>query len=214
MKIGVCGGIDRAEAIKRQGYDYIEENLAKITALSDSEFSERVRAYEKLDLPVYSFNSFFGPDNRIYDEDGLESVKAYAEKALYRAHAIGGSICVLGSGKQRNIAEGLDRGFAEQRFCDVLSLVGDIAEKNNIRIAIEPLNTNETNLINKVSEGADFARRAGKKSIGVLVDFFHLFMVFMKLFYCDLFSNATIFLFSKKFWNELTIRVDYITMTL
>ena len=61
MKIGVCGGIEKAPIIKALGFDYIEENMFKIASLSEQDFSERARQYEKLGLPVYAFNCFFVP---------------------------------------------------------------------------------------------------------------------------------------------------------
>ena len=176
MKIGVCGGIARAVVAKSVGYDYAEENLNKVAKMTDRDFSELVCAYEKLDFPVYSFNCFFGAENVLYEDNSLAEVKAYAEGALARAKALGGSVCVVGSGKARNVNEGMDRAFCEQRFVDILSVCGEIAEKNGIILAIEPLSPKETNFINKVHEGADFARRSGSKSVGVLVDFFHYFM--------------------------------------
>ena len=176
MKIGVCGSIDKAEIAKKVGYDYAEENLNKVALMSDGDFSKLVRAYEKLDFPVYSFNCFFGPENLLFEDDSLAKVKIYAEGALARAKALGGSVCVVGSGKARNVAEGMDRAFCEQRFVDILKVCGEVAEKNGIILAIEPLSRKETNLINLVAEGADFARRSGSKNVGVLVDFFHFFM--------------------------------------
>ncbi len=176
MKIGVCGGIEKAIIAKSIGYDYAEENLNKVAKMSDREFAVLVKAYEKLDFPVYSFNCFFGAENLLFEDDSLVEVKTYAENAIARAKALGGSVCVVGSGKARNVAEGMDRAFCERRFVDILKVCGEIAEKNGIILAIEPLSYKETNLINKVHEGADFARRSGSKSVGVLVDFFHFFM--------------------------------------
>ena len=176
MKIGVCGGIEKAIIAKSIGYDYVEENLNKVAKMSDRDFAVLVRAYEKLDFPVYSFNCFFGPENILYEDNSLAEVKAYAEGAIARAKALGGSVCVVGSGKARNVNEGMDRAFCEQRFVDVLKVCGEAAEKNGIILAIEPLSPKETNFINKVNEGADFARRSGSKNVGVLVDFFHFFM--------------------------------------
>ena len=176
MKIGVCGGITRSIIAKSLGYDYAEENLNKVAKMTDKDFSELVKAYEKLDFPVYSFNCFFGPENILFEDDSIANVKTYAEGAVARAKALGGSVCVVGSGKARNVNEGMDRAFCEQRFVDILSVCGEIAEKNGIILAIEPLSPKETNLINKVCEGADFARRSGSKNVGVLVDFFHFFM--------------------------------------
>ena len=101
MKIGVCGGIERAPMIKSLGFDYIEENLSKIAVLSEEDFEKRVDEYKALRLPVYSFNGFFGGDISIYGENSMDGVKEYASRALLRAHKLGGKVCVIGSGKAR-----------------------------------------------------------------------------------------------------------------
>ena len=176
MKIGVCGNLTRASIIKSLGYDYIEENLSKIVALTDKEFLEKAREYEKLGLPVYAFNAFFAPDMTIYGEDSLAQLQAYGRKAFLRAYELGGSVCVIGSGKARRLHEGTSRVFADERFAELLSFYGDIAAQYGIRIAVEPLNKGETNYINTVSEAADAAKRADRKNVGALVDFYHFFM--------------------------------------
>lgn len=176
MKIGVCGGIERAPIIKALGYHYVEENMSKIAALTEQDFADRVKQYEGLDFPVYSFNGFFGGDVSLYGEASMLDIREYSERALRRAKELGGEICVIGSGKARAIPNGISREFAERRFCDVISLCGDIADKYGIKIAIEPLNSKETNYINTVSDSADIAKRSGKDNVGALVDFFHFFM--------------------------------------
>lgn len=176
MKIGVCGGIERAPIIKSLGFDYIEENMDKTVKLSDGEVEERIRTYDKLELPVYSFNCFFGKEITIYGENSLKEVEEYASKALLRANKFGASICVIGSGAARNIPNGISREFAEKRFCDAVSICADIANTYGIKIAIEPLNRNETNYINTVKEASYVAKNCGKENAGALIDFFHFFM--------------------------------------
>lgn len=176
MKIGVCGNLTRAPIIKDLGYDYIEENLSKIVALTEKEFSEVVREYEKIGLPVYAFNAFFTRDMTMYGENSLAQLQEYGRKAFMRAHELGGSICVIGSGKIRNLHDGISRAFADERFSELLSFYGDIAAQYGIRIAVEPLNKGETNYINTVSEAADIAKRADRKNVGALVDFYHFFL--------------------------------------
>ena len=178
MKIGVCADIEKATIIKEQGIggiDYIEENMSKLLALTDTEFASRVRDYERLDVPVYSFNVFFAGDTQLYGEEFLKEAGAYARKAFSRAAALGGKICVVGSGKARNIPDGFSRAYCEERFADILSILGERAEDFGIRLAVEPLNKGETNFINSVVEAADMARRVGQGSVGSLVDFYHFF---------------------------------------
>lgn len=176
MKIGVCGGIDRAPIVKSLGYDYIEEKLSDIATLSDEAFAETVRAYERIDLPVYAFNFFFPAGMPLYGENPFAELNAYAEKAFARARTLGGRICVLGSAKVRNIPMGVSSEFADRRFSEVLSSFGDIAEKYGLRIAIEPLNRGEGNYINTFAEAAEIAKRVSHKNVGALVDFYHFYL--------------------------------------
>ena len=64
----------------------------------------------------------------------------------------------------------------EAKFVSFVASVADVAAKNGIKIAIEPLARAETNLINLVSESVAVAKRTGKKNVGAMVDFFHFFM--------------------------------------
>ena len=176
MRIGVCADIEKATIIKErgiEGIDYIEENMSRLLALTDAEFEAVVREYEKLGIPVYSFNVFFGKEVELYSDEFLGGLEEYGRKAFSRAKALGGSICVIGSGKARNIPEGTSREAAEERFADILSILGRLAEDYGIKLAVEPLNRGETNFINTVSEAAAIARRVGRKNVGSIVDFYH-----------------------------------------
>ena len=79
MKIGICGSVDKAEIAKKMGFDYIEENLAAIAEISEAEFIERVKFYERLDMPVYSYNCYLPKGISIYGEDAFTEIKKYSE---------------------------------------------------------------------------------------------------------------------------------------
>ena len=177
MKIGVCIHTGKAEFVKSLGYDFIEENLSMLEKADDEKFRTMQRNVERAGIPVYSFNTFFPTKGvSIYAPDAMEYIRGYTARAFERAEALGGKVCVFGSSKARYIEDGIDRAFAEQRLLDVLSLCGEMADKHGILIAVEPLNKNETNYINTVTDAAEVARRLNKKNVGALVDFYHFFM--------------------------------------
>jgi sugar phosphate isomerase/epimerase len=173
MKIGICGGVDKAPIVKALGLDYIEENMSKLLPLTDREFSDLQKTYEKLDLPVYSFNVFFGAGIPLYSDEFYASAKEYCKTAFERASALGGEICVIGSGKARKIPEGMSYSDAEDRFVDILKIIGEEGARLGIRLAVEPLNRDETNFINTVGDAARIARRAELENVSALVDFYH-----------------------------------------
>ena len=74
---------------------------------------------------------------------------------------IGIKILVLGSSGSRSIPEGFDRAEAEEQFTGFLKKIAPAAEKYGVIVAIEPLQTQETNFINTVKEGAEIARKTG-----------------------------------------------------
>lgn len=173
MKIGACSQIDNVKYVKEFGYDFFEGPFWNIATLSDEEFSDYYKEYERVGLPAYSFNGFFGGDVKLYTENAIEAIRSTVEKGFERAASLEGRNVVIGSGRARSIPDGADIGFVRKRFVDILAFCGDIAAKYGMTVTVEPLNSNETNFINTVGEGAELARLSGRDNVGVLVDFFH-----------------------------------------
>ncbi len=173
MKIGICTGIENIKYAKECGYDFFEGGFWGLATMSDQEFHDYVRECERVDLPAYSFNGYISGDVDIYSDGVLSYLEPILEKGFERAASIGGRNAVFGSGGARRIPDGVDREFARRRFVEILALSGDIAAKYNMTLTVEPLNSNETNFINTVGEGAELARLSGRDNVGVLVDFYH-----------------------------------------
>jgi sugar phosphate isomerase/epimerase len=87
---------------------------------------------------------------------------------------VGGRVIVFGSGGARNIPEGFSRERAEAQLVEFLELAAEHVGKNGMKIAIEPLNRSESNVLNSVAEAVELAQRVNRDAIGVLVDFYHL----------------------------------------
>ena len=174
MKFGVCGNLSRLPVIKAAGYDYIEMNFSNLALMSEEDFVKTREALAKAGMRAEAFNGFFKADVVLYGEGAdLDAIAAYCETGFSRAAQLGGSVAVLGSGGARSIPEGMTREEAEEQFCRVLTVCGDVAVKHGMRIAIEPLRASECNFINLVSEGAAICRRVNHPAVRLLVDFFH-----------------------------------------
>lgn len=175
MKFGVCTGFENLGEVARAGYDYIEANLTQLEGMSSEDFSRVADLVDASPIKVEAYNCFFPGDFALVgDRYDLDRIKLYVEKALARAARLGGKICVLGSGGARNIPDGFDRSLAEEQFIEVLRACGDLAKYHRMTIVIEPLNAGETNLINTVADGLDFAARAHHPNVACLADFFHV----------------------------------------
>lgn len=177
MRFGICCGAARFPRMKELGYDYIEAGFNSVVKMTDEEYEEYVKAVKDSGMKVETCNGFFGPDTFIVGPDAdISFLPEYVEKGMQRVAPLGCEVVVLGSGKARNIPEGFDRETGEKQFIEVLTVAADIAEKYGIKIAIEPLKAVETNLINTVQECLDTVRRSGRKNVGALADFHHVFM--------------------------------------
>jgi D-psicose/D-tagatose/L-ribulose 3-epimerase len=55
-----------------------------------------------------------------------------------------------------------------------LAAMADAAAANNIRLALEPLNRFETDMINTVSQGMKFINDVGRANVGLHLDTFHM----------------------------------------
>lgn len=159
MKFGVCCGAGRFAAVKRAGYDYIEAPLCDLAAMDKAAFTDYGARLRECGLAAETFNCFFKGDLPLIGENADKAaITAYAERALERAAAVGGKLAVIGSGRARNVPDGFPRERAEEQFAEVLRICGAAAAKNGMKIAVEPLCREETNLINTVAEGEGVCR--------------------------------------------------------
>ena len=177
MRFGVCCMTPSLfSRVKELGYDYIEYNLAKLYTLTDEEFEDLKKALNENGFKAEVSNCFIPGDIKAVGNDvDYDHFAEYTEKCMARFKELGGEISVFGSGKQRNIPDEIDRETGIDQFCKTLNVCADIAAKYGIKIAIEPLNTDETNLINTVADSIEICKRSGNKNVYTIADFYHVF---------------------------------------
>lgn len=175
MKFGVCTKLERIDVVKNGGFEYIELKLSDVASMSEEELSNTCKILDKNEMWSKTYNVFCTKDlNLSYAADEHE-ISAYAKRAFANAQRLGGEIAVVGSGKARNIPAEYSFADGREKFKRVLSLIADIAADHNIKIALEPLNTNETNLINTLSDASKLCEEIDKPNLGFLADLFHMY---------------------------------------
>lgn len=181
IRLGICTGIENAPVMKAIGYDYVELNLAKIAQMSDCEYAALKEAVKKSPLPVEATNVMFPGSTYVLCSEDCDSprTRAYIEKAFSRAGELGVKVMVFGSGAARRVPEGMTLAQGYQYLRRFLNMAFPIAVSYGIRIAIEPLQTKETNIINHVAEAQYLAQDVvGEESeeVAALADLYHMMM--------------------------------------
>jgi sugar phosphate isomerase/epimerase len=72
------------------------------------------------------------------------------------------------------IQEGVSEAQAREWMFSGFKSCVEIAGKENVRIAFEPLNRYETPLLNTAKESLDLIDRVGAENLGLLLDTFHM----------------------------------------
>ena len=185
MKIGICGYLTGKNADGREfdfpyeaklaGFDFIEFPLSALASLSEDDFDQVIAALKRSGLPCEACNLFFPGSLRLTGpEVDKDKTRAYMEAALNRAEKVGAQVVVFGSGGARKVPDGFSIEQAWVQLVEMLRVAGEISARHGITIAIEHLNSAETNVINTAAEGYSLAKLAGHPNVGLLLDIYHL----------------------------------------
>jgi D-psicose/D-tagatose/L-ribulose 3-epimerase len=121
----------------------------------------------------------FGPNRDVSsdDPDVRRQGAEYLNTCIDIAAAVGSELVsgpmYSATGKTRLLP---DDARAQQRelAADGLRAAADYAAERDVRLAIEPLNRFETDLVNTVRQGLDLCEAIGRDNAGLLLDTFHM----------------------------------------
>ncbi|HEX7494667.1 MAG TPA: sugar phosphate isomerase/epimerase family protein [Bacteroidales bacterium] len=178
-RIGVSAGISNSSILATAGYSFVEENVREflVPAESDTFFEEKLALLKRSRLPVEACNSFL-PGNMkcVGPAPAHEEILKFGETVFRRARMAGIKTIVFGSGGARAIPEGFSREEAKQQFISICKQLVPFAQKYNVVITLEPLNTKECNFINSVAEGGEIVESVNHNNFKLLADIYHMLM--------------------------------------
>ena len=176
MRFGICAALDRMQLVQDAGYDYIELPVATVMAESpDSQFESVAEEVRSCTIVPEAWNCLLPSDMKV---TGPEIDKYRSERflrtAFERIEELGGEIVVFGSGDARKVPEGFPRDKAREQLLEFVTLAGQIAGTHGITVAVEPLDSRETNIINSIKECIELVDAADHPFVKVCADLFHM----------------------------------------
>jgi sugar phosphate isomerase/epimerase len=174
MRFGVCADPALIEILAMQGYDYLECAIAPLAAMTDGAFDALRRKVEDSPLRCEAGNLFLPGACRLTGEEAdQDAAIAHLRRAIPRFSALGGQVAVFGSGGARNVPAGFSMERARVQMIDFTRRAGALCAEYGVRVAVEPLNRRESNIINSVAEGLAFVKLVNHANVGVLADWYH-----------------------------------------
>ncbi len=155
------------------GYDGVELAV-RDPGLVDAGEMERIISANRLKVPAIGTGQAWGEEHISFtDPDeavrraAIERIKAHVPLAArFKAFVIIGlirGVTPAGQTKERSL----------QYLSDALKECAEAAAGQGVRLVIEPLNHNESDLVNTTAEGMQLIERVGVGNIGLLFDTFH-----------------------------------------
>lgn len=184
MEFGVCTnfaapaddpvGIRLIPVIAEAGYDFVELPLCRAAALSDAGFAELKYVLQESGLTSPAACNLF-PDEMILRGGGENpnEITEYLDHALSRAAELGISEVVFASVSAWNTD-----GTPEAARQEIVSLVRNtmlpVFQKYGIRILMEGIRKQVSNVLNTLPQAAAVARQADYPLCGLMADLFHM----------------------------------------
>jgi len=84
---------------------------------------------------------------------------------------LGGPYMIFGSPGQRSTVEGQTVAEAQANFAAGLAEVGDHAQDRDVMILVEPLSSDQTDVVNTLAEAMEVVEQAGHPAISTMFDF-------------------------------------------
>jgi D-psicose/D-tagatose/L-ribulose 3-epimerase len=166
---------DLAPMVRSMGYDILEISVEN-PALIDVAVVKEILAKNQLETVMCGA---FGPDRNLCstNPEYQENARQYILWLIDAAAELGATtVCgpMYSSVGKDHLEDPVERQTEWERAVAGVRELAAIAEKKNVRLALEALNRFETDMINIVDQGLRFAEETGMSNVGLHLDTFHM----------------------------------------
>ncbi len=184
MKIGIgtdiwqypfsSKNVDILKKVKDIGFDVVELSIQDTSKENVGIIKEHVLK-NKLECCICS--SFVDGNLISSDADTIARGVQYVKGQIDLCEYMGSGILAgptFGSLIDHDFLDPPVKEKAKKQAVALLKDIGEYALKKNIKIAVEPLNRNESNFLNTAQEGIDFVKEIDLPNVGLNLDTYHM----------------------------------------
>ncbi len=103
-----------------------------------------------------------------------ERLRAYTTRIFDHMQALGIDVIGYGSGASRWSPPGFDHTRALAQVAEFLTMCDDLGRPRGVRVALEPYNRDDANLLNTVAEALKLVQSVNRPHVMLMADFFHM----------------------------------------
>ncbi|GAB4444257.1 MAG: sugar phosphate isomerase/epimerase [Chloroflexi bacterium OHK40] len=164
---------EKLQRAARLGYDGVELLVLRPDAIDPRAIRDQVAGHglEIAALASGGIAAIEGLTLLAADTATGQRARARLMALIDCAAQLGAPLVTLGSFRGRRAA--ITAGDGRAQLVEVLHQAAEHAARQGVRIALEPLNRYETDLVTTVSEGLALLDELGHQQVGLLVDTFH-----------------------------------------
>jgi D-psicose/D-tagatose/L-ribulose 3-epimerase len=167
--------LDLIDKVADFGFDIIEICVEDPSTIDTAAIANRLER-ARIEATVCGA---FGPDRDLSadEEAKRENGLSYLARCVEIAAELGSPIVAgpmySATGKTRLLSKP-EREAQWQLSIDSMKRASDRASDRGVKLAVEPLNRFETDLLNTVAQGVDWLGRLDRDNVGLLIDTFHM----------------------------------------
>ncbi len=176
-ELGIVATLEQDSLVYASGFKMLGESVGRMLspALSKSQFANNLKRIQQAHSNVFLCNIFFPSRLKIAGPDVNEQhVLRYADSVFMRAKQAGVKLIVQGSGGARRLPDSYDIERAKTDFSAICRNLAFTAEKYGVMIALESLESSETNFLTTLASAAEIVRRVNHPNFKLNADIFHM----------------------------------------
>lgn len=176
--IGIVQDLEHDSVLHASGYRSLVVSIAAYFSpknVSDKKFGENLHLVKESKMNLYACNIFIPADLKLVGPDVDEvAILSYTNIVFQRCQAAGVKMIIWGSGGARRMPDGFDKVKASEQFISIARKVASLAARYEIVLALENLNSTETNFITTLEEAYEIVRKVNNPNLRLCADVYHM----------------------------------------